>query len=46
VYASGVAGGSTVGEVRAEDRTRKLEVVQIRISAPRDLGTTSFADWR
>jgi hypothetical protein len=28
VSASGVAGGPTVGEVRAEDRPRKLEVVQ------------------
>lgn len=46
VYASGVAGGPTVGEVRAEDRPRKLEVVQIRICAPRDLSITSFADWR
>jgi nucleoside-diphosphate-sugar epimerase len=43
VYASGVAGGPTVGEVRAEDRPRRLEVVQIRIGAPRDLATTSFA---
>jgi nucleoside-diphosphate-sugar epimerase len=42
VYASGVAGGPTVGEVRAEDRPRRLEVVQIRIGAPRDLATTSF----
>ena len=46
VYASGVAGGPTVGEVRSEDRPRKLEVVQIRICAPRDLSITSFADWR
>lgn len=46
VYASGVAGGPTVGEVRAEDRPRRLEVVQIRICAPRDLAITSFADWR
>jgi nucleoside-diphosphate-sugar epimerase len=46
VYASGVAAGPTVGEVRAEDRPRKLEVVQIRICAPRDLSITSFADWR
>jgi hypothetical protein len=46
VYASGVAGGPTVGEVRPEDRPRKLEVVQIRICAPRDLSITSFADWR
>jgi len=46
VYASGVAGGPTVGEVRAEDRPRKLEVVQIRICAPRDLSITSFADRR
>ncbi len=46
VYASGVAGGPTVGEVRAQDRPRKLEVVQIRICAPRDLSITSFADWR
>src|SRR5215211_2194566 len=30
VYASGVSGGPTVGEVRVEDRPRKLEVVQIR----------------
>ena len=43
VYASGVAGGPTVGEVRAEDRPRRLEVVQIRIGAPRDLAGTSFA---
>jgi nucleoside-diphosphate-sugar epimerase len=43
VYASGVAGGPTVGEVRPEDRPRRLEVVQIRIGAPRDLATTSFA---
>jgi hypothetical protein len=41
-----VAGGPTVGEVRAEDRPRKLEVVQIRICAPRDLSITRFADWR
>jgi hypothetical protein len=41
-----VAGGPTVGEVRAKDRPRKLEVVQIRICAPRDLSITSFADWR
>ncbi len=46
VYASGVAGGPTVGEVRAEDRPRRLENVQIRICAPRDLATTSFADRR
>jgi len=46
VYASGVAGGPTVGEVRPEDRPRNLEVVQIRICAPRDLSITSFADWR
>ena len=46
VYASGVAGGPTVGEVRAEDRPRRLEVVQIRICAPRDLSITSFADRR
>jgi hypothetical protein len=46
VYASGVAAGPTVGEVRPEDRPRKLEVVQIRICAPRDLSITSFADWR
>lgn len=46
VYASGVAGGPTTGEVRPEDRPRKLEVVQIRICAPRDLSITSFADWR
>jgi len=46
VYASGVSGGPTVGEVRPEDRPRKLEVVQIRICAPRDLSITSFADWR
>lgn len=46
VYASGVAGGPTVGEVRPEDRPRRLEVVQIRICAPRDLSITSFADWR
>ena len=46
VYASGVAGGPTVGEIRPEDRPRKLEVVQIRICAPRDLSITSFADWR
>jgi hypothetical protein len=46
VYASGVAGGPTVGEVRAADRPRRLEVVQIRICAPRDLATTSFADRR
>jgi nucleoside-diphosphate-sugar epimerase len=46
VYASGVTGGPTIGEVRAEDRPRKLEVVQIRICAPRDLSITSFADWR
>jgi hypothetical protein len=26
-----MTGGPTVGEVRAEDRPRKLEVVQIRI---------------
>ena len=43
VYASGVAGGPTVGQVRAEDRPRHLEVVQIRIGAPRDLAMTSFA---
>jgi nucleoside-diphosphate-sugar epimerase len=46
VYASGVAGGPTVGEVRPEDRPRKLEVVQVRICAPRDLSITSFADRR
>jgi nucleoside-diphosphate-sugar epimerase len=46
VYASGVAAGPTVGEVRPEARPRRLEVVQIRIGAPRDLATTSFADWR
>jgi nucleoside-diphosphate-sugar epimerase len=46
VYASGVAAGPTVGEVRPDDRPRKLEVVQIRICAPRDLSITSFADWR
>jgi len=46
VYASGVAGGPTVGEVRAEDRLRRLENVQIRICAPRDLAATSFADRR
>ena len=46
VYASGVAGGPTVGEVRPEERPRNLEVVQIRICAPRDLSITSFADWR
>ncbi len=38
-----MAGGPTVGEVRAEDCPRRLEVVQIRIGAPRDLATTSFA---
>ncbi|MCC6179462.1 MAG: NAD(P)-dependent oxidoreductase [Chloroflexi bacterium] len=43
VYASGVSGGPTVGEIRPEDRPRKLEVVQIRIGAPRDMTTTSFA---
>ena len=42
VYASGVAGPPTVGEVRSEDRPRRLEVVQIRIGAPRDLATTTF----
>ncbi|MDP8924473.1 MAG: NAD(P)-dependent oxidoreductase [Chloroflexota bacterium] len=41
VYASGVAGGPTVGEVRPEDRPRRLEVVQIRIGAPRDLASTT-----
>jgi nucleoside-diphosphate-sugar epimerase len=41
VYASGVAGGPTVGEVRPEDRPRQLEVVQIRIGAPRDLASTT-----
>jgi nucleoside-diphosphate-sugar epimerase len=46
VYASGVSGGPTVGEVTPESRPRKLEVVQIRICAPRDLSITSFADWR
>src|SRR5881392_199959 len=46
VCASGVSSGPTVGEVRPEDRPRKLEVVQIRISAPRDLSITSFADRR
>jgi len=46
VYAPGVSGRLTVGEVRPEDRPRKLEVVQIRICAPRDLSITSFADWR
>src|SRR5688572_30238488 len=46
VYASGVAGGPTVGEVRPEDRPRKLEVVQIQICAQRDLSIMSFADWR
>jgi NAD+ dependent glucose-6-phosphate dehydrogenase len=43
VYAAGVAGGPTQGEVRAEDRPRRLEVVQIRIGAPRDLASTTFA---
>ena len=33
VYASGVAGGPTVGDACPEDRTRKVEVVQIRICA-------------
>jgi hypothetical protein len=42
VYAAGAAGGPTVGVVRAEDRPRRLEVVQIRIGAPRDLATTTF----
>ena len=37
MYASGVSAGPTVGEVRPESRPRKLEVVQIRICAPRDL---------
>jgi nucleoside-diphosphate-sugar epimerase len=46
VYAAGVAGGPTVGQVRAEDRPRRLEVVQIRIGAPRDLAVTTFAGWQ
>ena len=41
-----MAGGPTVGEVRPADRPRRLEVVQIRICAPRDLAATSFADRR
>ncbi|MFN8522268.1 MAG: NAD(P)-dependent oxidoreductase [Chloroflexota bacterium] len=43
VYASGASGRPTVGEVRPEDRPRRLGVVQIRIGAPRDLAITSFA---
>ena len=36
----------TAARDNAQDRPRKLEVVQIRICAPRDLSITSFADWR
>jgi hypothetical protein len=40
VYAAGVSGGPTVGEVRPEDRPRRLEVMQIRMCAPSDLDAT------
>lgn len=42
VYAAGIAGGPN-GEPRQD---RRLEVVQIRIGAPRDLTLASFADER
>jgi nucleoside-diphosphate-sugar epimerase len=41
VYAAGVAGRPTVGEPKPGKR---LEVVQIRIGAPRDLNKASFAN--
>lgn len=42
VYAAGLAGGPN-GEEKA---ARRLEVVQVRIGAPRDLAVASFADER
>jgi hypothetical protein len=41
VYAAGAAGFQSAEN--PHERARRLEVVQIRIGAPRDLATTSFA---
>jgi nucleoside-diphosphate-sugar epimerase len=46
VFAAGVQTDLTSAAGGAAGPSRRLEVVQIRIGAPRDLATTSFADER
>ena len=46
VFAAGIQQDLSSAAVADAKSTRRLEVVQIRIGAPRDLATTSFADGR